>query len=168
MRTKASNAEVFDKFYKKIISGELIAPSYELVFTEKSTETKYEISGNGDDRDMVTLRKGSYSVTGKSTAAGDNIQDKCSLTISDEIVVDGSENVISLSAAYDCSLIIFTDTSVSSSNYNGEETNEPFQVRQLHIRFCVNIPVQKTPSPPRHILSGNVRTTAPSRFSPGR
>lgn len=128
MRTKASNAEVLDKFYKKIISGELVAPSYELVFTEKSTGTKYEISGNWDDRDMVTLRKGSYSVTGKSTAAGDNIQDKCSLTISDEIVVDGSENVISLSAAYDCSLIIFTDTSVSSlSNYNGEETNDLFK-----------------------------------------
>ncbi len=118
--TKASNADVFNEFYQKIISGDLVAPSYNLVFKEKTTGAEYIITGNWSSNDMVTLRTGSYSVVGTSTAEGDNIQEKCSLKFADDITIDTDCKSITLKATYDCSLIIFSDASIASLiNFNG-------------------------------------------------
>ena len=136
MGTKKTNAEVFDVFYQRIASGELVAPSYDLVFIEKTSGVKYEFTGEWGKKDLVTLRKGTYTVTGKSTAVGNNIQDKCSLSINDEIIVDGTETEVSLYATYDCSLIIFSDASLASlSNYNGEETDPLFKYNNYLYAF---------------------------------
>ena len=39
--TKASEDKVFGKFYDKIISGDLVAESYELTLTDTKTNNKY-------------------------------------------------------------------------------------------------------------------------------
>ena len=114
--TKATNAEVFDEFYQKIISGDLVAPSYELTFTEKTTGAIYSVSGNWSSKDMVTLRTGVYHVVGKSTAVGENIQDKCSLVFDDEITVDAQYG-LKLDMRFPSISVIKSITNTSGSAY---------------------------------------------------
>lgn len=126
--TKATSVEVFDEFYQKIKSGELVAPNYNLTFTEKSTGAIYTVTGNWAGKDMVTLRTGSYKVVGTSTAIGENIQEKCSLKFEDDIIVDVYSKTITLKANYDCSLIIFSDASIAKlSNFNGISSTDLFK-----------------------------------------
>lgn len=125
--TKASNAEIFEIFYQKMQSGELTAPSYNLSFVEVNNGTHYSLSGFWADKDLVSMRTGTYQVSGTATAEGDNIQDKCSLTFNETIEINESSSTIVLKAAYDCALIVFSDTSISSlANYNGKDSTTPF------------------------------------------
>ena len=127
MQTKSSGSKIYDIFYQKVSSGELVAPSYNLTFTETTTGVSYEVNGKWSSDDVISLKKGEYTISGISTADGDNIQNKCSISISDKIKVDGTESSISLSATYDCSLIIFNNPEVSSvANYNGINTTSLF------------------------------------------
>ena len=119
--TKATNAEVFDEFYQKIVSAELVAPTYELVLTETTTGGRYEFSGSWKSHDMVTLRTGTYHIVGASIASGDNIQDKCSFVFDETVVITASSSSITLNAIYDCFLLIFSAKDIESiSNFNGE------------------------------------------------
>ena len=134
--TKASSADVFDEFYQKIKSGDLVAPNYSFTFTEKTTGAVYIVDGTWAGKDMVTLRTGTYSVVGTSTAAGENIQDKCSLVFDDEITVDVNSTTIILKANYDCSLIIFSDASIAKlSNYNGNSSTDLFKLNNYIYAF---------------------------------
>ena len=67
--TKASSADVFNDFYQKIKSGDLVAPNYSFTFTEKTTGAVYIVDGTWAGKDMVTLRTGTYSVVGTATAS---------------------------------------------------------------------------------------------------
>lgn len=134
--TKASSADVFDEFYQKIKSGELVAPNYNFTFTEKTTGAVYTVDGIWAGKDMVTLRTGTYKVVGTSTAFGENIQDKCSLKFEDEITVDVSSKTITLKAKYDCSLIIFSDASIAKlSNFNGISSTDLFKFNNYIYAF---------------------------------
>jgi hypothetical protein len=126
--TRATSAEVFNEFYQKILTGELVAPNYNLTFTEKTTGAVYTVDGSWSGKDMVTLRTGTYKVVGTSTASGENIQDKCSLKIEDEINVNVNSTTLMLKATYDCALIIFSDASIAKlSNFNGNKSTELFK-----------------------------------------
>ena len=134
--TKATNADVFNEFYQKIKSGELVAPNYNLVFTEKTTGAVYTVNGTWAGKDMVTLRTGTYSVVGTSTASGENIQEKCSLIFDDEITVDINSTTINLKASYDCALIIFSDASIAKlSNFNGNSSTDLFKFNNYIYAF---------------------------------
>ena len=115
-----TNAEVFDEFYTKIKSGELVAPSYELTLTEVSTGATYTFKGNWNSHDLITLNTGTYHVVGKSTAEGENIQEKCSIVFDEVCDISITSNVITLHASYDCFLLIFNNTDIQTlQNYNG-------------------------------------------------
>lgn len=134
--TKSSNSEVFDEFYQKIKSGDLVAQGYSLTFIEKNTGASYTVNGTWAGKDMVTLRTGSYRVKGTSTAVGDNIQERCSLKFDDEIWVDINSNTITLNASYDCALIIFSDESLAKlSNYNGSKSADLFKFSKYIYAF---------------------------------
>lgn len=134
--TKANSADVFNEFYQKIKSGELVAPNYNFTFTEKTTGAVYTVDGTWAGKDMVTLRTGTYKVVGTSKAAGENIQDKCSLKFDDEITVDVNSTTITLKATYDCSLIIFSDASIDKlSNFNGSSSRDLFKFNNYIYAF---------------------------------
>ena len=82
MSRSTTNADVFNEFYAKIQSGDLVASSYELVLTEVNTGVVYKFKGNWGSHNIVTLQTGIYDVEGVTTAEGDGIQDKCSSTFS--------------------------------------------------------------------------------------
>ena len=115
-----TNAEVFDEFYTKIKSGELVASSYELTLTEVSTGATYTFKGNWNSHDLITLNTGTYHVVGKSTADGENIQEKCSIVFDEVCDISITSNVVTLHASYDCFLLIFNNTDIQTlQNYNG-------------------------------------------------
>lgn len=122
LMTRASemNAEVFNEFYQKIKTGDLVAPSFELTLTEVTSGVVYTFKGKWDRHDLLTLRTGSYKVVGTSTAEGDNIQEKCSFTFDEQIDISVTSNVITLHANYDCSLLIFNNENIQTlQNFNG-------------------------------------------------
>jgi len=134
--TKTNNSDVFNEFYDEMKSGAMVAPSYELTFTEKTTNATYKFTGTWSGKNMITLRTGQYYVYGKSEALGENIQDKCSIIIDDNIIVDTDKTSITLKASYDCSLVVFSDASISSlSNFNGHESKPFFKFKTYYYAF---------------------------------
>lgn len=112
--TRATDAEVFDKFYQKMKTGDMVAPDYTLTFTETTTGARYEFSGKWANKDLVTIRTGRYKVEGKSSAKGNYIQELASLTFDEEIEISTSSSSVTLKAIYDCYLLAFAKSNISS------------------------------------------------------
>ena len=102
MSRSTTNADVFNEFYAKIQSGDLVASGYELTLTEINTGVVYKFKGDWENHNFVTLQTGTYNVEGVTTAEGDGIQEKCSFTFDEQIEINASSSVITLHANYDC------------------------------------------------------------------
>lgn len=134
--TKMTNADIFKEFYASILSAELVAEEYELILTDVQTGARYEVAGKWNSHDMVTLSTGVYQITGASKAKGDNIQEKCSFIFNEQIELSASSSSITLSAQYDCALLIFNAQDiVSISNYNGEALTPLFSFGKFKYAF---------------------------------
>lgn len=128
--TKSTDAVVFDMFYRKMKTGEFVAPSYEITFTETTTGAKYEFSGKWANNDMITIRTGKYRVEGKSVANGDYVQEIASLRFEQEIDITASSTSITLNAIYDCFLLAFAKSDIKSMRlyyrYYGDSNYKKF------------------------------------------
>ena len=121
-RTTSTNEEVFNEFYAKIKTGDLVAESYDLTLTEVSSGAKYTFKGKWNSHDLVTLRTGTYKVVGTSTAEGENIQEKCSFIFNEQVEISITSKVITLHANYDSALLIFNNSDIQSlQNFNGTD-----------------------------------------------
>jgi hypothetical protein len=118
--TRATDAEVFDKFYQKMKTGELVAPDYNLTFTETTTGAQYVFVGQWKDNDMITIRTGNYKVEGYSKDVESYIQDLASIKFDDEISVTASSTSITLNAEYDCFLLAFAKSNITKLAYYNE------------------------------------------------
>lgn len=161
--TRATDAEVFDMFYQKMKSGEMVEPTYSLTFTEVNTGFKYEFSGNWADKDMITIRTGKYKVSGKSNARGVYIQSAASLTFNQEIEINTSATSITLNAIYNCYLLAFAKSDITSlvcvpyaSSYAPDNKNF-FEFENYYYAF-VNDQIYSSQSE-GHILGRRVQET---------
>lgn len=138
-RGDKTNAEVFDEFYGKIKTGDLVAPAFELTLTEVKSGVVYTFKGKWNSHDLITLRTGTYRVVGKSTADGDNIQEKCSFTFDEQIDISITSNVITLHAKYDSSLLIFNNENIQTlQNFNGSALASFFTFSTYKYAFVNN------------------------------
>jgi len=138
-RAAKTNAEVFDEFYAKLQNGEFVAPTYELTLTEQGSGAVQTVSGRWGSDNYVTLRTGTYRVTGRSTAEGENVQERCSFTFDETITVAAGSTAITLHADYDSFLLIFTGDDLSSlQNYNGEAARPFFTFGNYRYAFVNN------------------------------
>lgn len=135
--TKASSSEIFSKFYEKICDGTLVAPSYDLAFTETTSGKVTKCSGNWAAKTPITLPLGTYKVEGTSTAEGKHIQDKCSILLQSSVTIDSKTTSVTLPATYDCYLLIFCDSSIKDlKNYNGSDETTSFgKLESYHYAF---------------------------------
>lgn len=148
-----TNAEVFDDFYEKIKTGDLVASSFELTLTEISSGVVYTFKGRWNSHDLLTLRTGTYKVVGKSTADGDNIQEKCSFTFDELIDISITSNVITLHAKYDCSLLIFNNENIQTlQNFNGSALASFFTFSTYKYAFVNNTLYDETKKDDAYIL----------------
>ena len=139
MSRSTTNADVFNEFYAKIQSGDLVASSYELVLTEVNTGVVYKFKGNWGSHNIVTLQTGIYDVEGVTTAEGGGIQDKCSFTFTEKVEVTATSSVITLHANYDCFMLIFNDQQiVSLENFDGENKTSFFTFGNYKYAFVNN------------------------------
>ena len=138
MSRATTNEEVFNEFYAKITSGELVAPSYNLTLTEVTTGAVYTFNGKWDSHDLVTLRTGTYNVVGESKAEGENIQDKCSFTFNEKIEVNAESSTITLHANYDCFLLIFNNSQIESLENNNGSVQSSFYTFETYKYAFVN------------------------------
>lgn len=135
-RASTSNEEVFNEFFEKIKSGDLLASTYNITFTNVENGTIYSFSGNWKDNTFITIRTGKYNVTGYSTAEGTSIQDRCSIIFDEPIDITVSSNTISLNGIYDCALIIFNDSKIESlHNFDGENNSSFFSFNNYKYAF---------------------------------
>lgn len=139
-RAASTNEEVFNEFYEKIKSGDLVAPMYDLMLTEVNTGAVYTFKGSWNGHDLVTLRTGKYKVVGKSTADGDYIQDKCSFTFDETIEISITSNAIILHAKYDSSLLIFNNSEIKNlQNYDGVSLTSFYNFSTYKYAFVKNL-----------------------------
>lgn len=125
-RGTSSNSDVFNEFYEKMKTGDLVAPTYHITFTNIENGTTYTCDGKWTDNNILTMQAGCYNITGYSTATGNSIQDKCSIIFDEQKEISAKDNNVVLSGIYDCSLLIFGDNNiVSLSNFDGD-TKTPF------------------------------------------
>jgi len=129
--TRTSGDEVFNQFYDKIKTGELVPDDYSLTLTETTTGAKYVFKGKWSENNLVTIRTGKYKVEGSSTASG-YIQDKCSISINEEISITASSSAICLNASYECSLLVFTDTNIKNVYYFDSDNGTGGYQRQFY------------------------------------
>lgn len=135
-RAAKTNAEVFNEFYAKIKTAELVAPTYELTLTEQASGTTYTFNGRWDGHDVITLRTGTYRVTGRSIADGESVQDKCSFIFDETVTIDASSSTVTLHADYDCFLLIFNNPDISRlSNNNGQTSTALFTLGDYRYAF---------------------------------
>jgi len=106
-KTKGALADVFDEFYEKIITGELVAETYVITFQEVESGATYSFSGSWEDA-TVELQAATYKVTGTSTAEGEKSQSKCSILFDETITITNDQTDIVLNAYYDCFLFVMT------------------------------------------------------------
>ncbi len=132
--------DIFNEFYVAMKDGRLMAPSYDLTFTEVNTGETFQLKGYWNKRESLKIKMGNYSVRGTSTAEGKYIQEKCSIIINDpEVVIDRDDTIINLQASYDCALVIFADSSISSvENQTGDESSEFFKFGEHYLYAFVN------------------------------
>lgn len=122
--TKSSDAELWQKFYDKMKSGEFVAPSYSLTFTEKKSGAKYKFDGKWVDKDIIILKAGEYNVTGTSHADGKYIQEQASISFNTDVTVSATQPNIVLPASYDCFLLAFPKADITSIvNHVSYESN---------------------------------------------
>lgn len=113
--TRASDSELWGKFYAKMKTGELVAESYTLTFTEKTTGAKYEFNGKWADNDIVTIKTGNYIVEGTSRPEkATYIQEQASLTFNAEITISAAQTSLVLPAQYDCFLLAFYKSNITN------------------------------------------------------
>ena len=132
----SSNQEVFKEFHDKMSDGCLLPTSYNLSFTNIENGTEYIFNGTWEENNYITLRTGTYNVKGYSTAEGENIQEKCSLTFDEQIEVSATNNSILLTAIHDSALIVFNDANIQTlSNFNGISSTPLFEFNTYRYAF---------------------------------
>ena len=114
--TKSSASDIFDEFYAKLTTGELVAPTYNLTFKEVESGAEYSFSGSWEGA-TVELQAATYKVTGTSTVEGDKTQEKCSLVFDETITVTNQMTDIVLNAKYDCYLFALTSDKLANVDY---------------------------------------------------
>lgn len=138
-KASTSNEDVFEEFYSKIKSGDLLATTYCLTLTNINNGTRYTFNGNWEDNTFITIRTGQYEVVGYSTAEGDAIQDRCSIIFNEQIDITAQSSVVALNGAYDCALIVFTDNNIESLlNFDGETSTSFFSFNTYKYAFVNN------------------------------
>lgn len=131
MLTKSNN--LYTPFYNDIVSGDLVAEDFHITLVETTTGETYEFSGKWKEKSLLSVKTGKYKITGTSTAAGDYIQNKCSLRFDSEIEIKSSDTCVVLPAMYDCFLLVF-DNEIISEVFDC--FNEYYELHDYYSQEC--------------------------------
>lgn len=131
--TRATNADIYDSFYKShIVTRELTPDRFELIFTNKETGQKNEVNGLWSENGLINLVEGTYTVTGKSHDYNDwYAKDKAILSFNDEITINKNTESIVLKALWDCPLLFFSTSNTKSVVYKWGDALQLDEIKKL-------------------------------------
>lgn len=120
--SRATGAEVYNNFYENYIKTKVLTPkSYSLKFTHKETGATATINGLWENKDMVRLVEGTYTVTGSSTPKPKSNSlapsDTVFLSFNEDVIVTKDMTNLNLTAIYDSYLLLFDNTNYSSIKF---------------------------------------------------
>ena len=124
--TRSAASDGWAKFYAKIKSGELVAESYEIIFSNSETNQSYTFNGKWANKEMFILPIGKYKVSGTSNDEGERIQQKCSLIFDTTAEIDENTSEIKLNAGYNCFLLAFGNENIKdiSNHFFDQSKND--------------------------------------------
>jgi hypothetical protein len=114
----AKGAPIYLDFYTKYIFGKILTPkTYKLAFASHSSGRWVAgMSGKWGDKKSIFLPPDRYDIVGISYPTKYDIcGDTCYLTFHDTATITQTTSNIVLSAAYDCSLLLFDTTNVTGT-----------------------------------------------------
>lgn len=124
-----ANSDVYTEFYNdKIKSKQLIPDDYEITFHCVDNGLSYTFSGKWSRNDMITLLEGNYTVNGSTWASGRYMQEKASLKFIQNVSITKETESITLNADYDCFLLFFNKSNISSLKINTPSLSEGIDV----------------------------------------
>lgn len=108
--TKSGNS-VYSNFYDKYVATKILAPkTFELTFTNKETGATATMRGNWDKNHSIKLLAGEYEVSGISHPVYPSSRtciDSLYMAFNETLAINESTQSISLTAMYDCYLLLF-------------------------------------------------------------
>ena len=166
-KASVSNEDIFEVFYDKIKSGDLLAATYCITLTNVNDGTQYTFNGTWGNNTFVTIRTGKYEVAGYSTAEGKAVQDRCSVIFNEQIDITAQSSTVALNGVYDCALIIFTDNNIESLvNFDGETRTSFFSFNTYKYAF-VNNQLFTTSKKDEAYISGTYTNSAEFQIKTG-
>ena len=134
-----SNTDVYNDFYESNIKTKiLVADDYEIEFRNQNSGTFYKCKGRWSDKDKITLPVGLYKVTGISYA-GSTCSEKASIKFIKDVEIKENTTQVVLDADYDCWLIMFAKSNISSIQYYCiSPKNELRTYKDYFYAFCQN------------------------------
>lgn len=127
--SRSGTSDVYSRFYESQIKTRKITPEgYTLTFTNKETGATATVSGLWANKDGIKLLSGEYQVTGTTIPKNDYYHlpsSTPSLIFDETVFIDASTTTITLTAKYDCYLLLF-DISNSPKVYIQNSINQTF------------------------------------------
>lgn len=131
--------EVYFDFYLSCVKSKRLAPkSFELNFKTDDNNTIKNINGIWDNNEEISLREGTYNVSGasypqnaKSTPkyAGDSLW----LAFNEAVYIHTESKTINLTANYDCFLLMFGASNINSiTAYYDSRLNSTFTLNRFN------------------------------------
>jgi hypothetical protein len=131
---------IYLDFYNKYIIGKILTPkTYILLFSGQTNSFVTSATGKWGDKEFISLPPDKYVVDGTSVPTKYDIAgDTCYLTFHDTVDVTATTSNILLTAKYNCSLLLFDTTDVTStliqsdnSVYNDKTLGYTFKTSML-------------------------------------
>src|ERR1035437_5963526 len=113
----AKDGSIYLDFYTKYISSKILTPkTYILLFSGQAHGFVTSITGKWGNKSFISFPPDKYTVIGTSVPTKYDIAgDTCYLSFHDTVTVTPLTSNIVLSATYDCSLLLFDTTNVTST-----------------------------------------------------
>lgn len=117
-----SGDNIYTSFYEKYIKTKILTPkTYLLTFNSDKATLEVIRQGVWENNDAIELFEGSYSVSGNSTPKFSNMKypdvyvcDSLYLKFNENISISKNTTNITLKGIYDCYLLLFDATNISS------------------------------------------------------
>ena len=118
--TRGTGDDAYKDLYENYIKTKVLTPkTYNLTFKNSKNQTVATMNGYWDNKDLVRLMEGEYTVTGTSQP-DKSVSDTVSLSFNQKVMITKDMNHINLTANYDSYLLMVDKGNYKQAYYYGD------------------------------------------------